>query len=283
MILASINNQKSIFESNKIDMFNAKTSNLNQQLVKQLALNQTKLDTIIAGIDQLISKSDPINKMIYEIELANNLKLQKINTSMGVLMIIFESRPDILPQIISLAIKSGNGVILKGGKEARETNNVLYEIITQAISNTNNVDVIGKNLIHLVETREGIMGLLKSLDKSDIDLIIPRGSNKLVKSIENNTNIPVLGHSEGLCHLYIDSEADISKAMVIIKDSKCNYPAACNSIETLLIHKKIGDRSIRNIINLLKNECNAKINIGPLLYKEFGINSNNLVDILIVL
>ncbi|KAF1898247.1 hypothetical protein Lal_00033013 [Lupinus albus] len=180
--------------------------------------------------------------------LADNLTLEKISCPLGVILIIFESRPDALVQIAALAIRSGNGLLLKGGKEAKLSNEVLHKVITSAIP-----DTVGDKLIGLVTSREAIPDLLKLDDV--IDLVVPRGSNKLVSQIKDTTKIPVLGHSDGICHVYVDKEANIDMAKQIIKDAKTDYPAACNAMETLLVHKDLSTNGgLDQLVVELKNE-----------------------------
>jgi glutamate-5-semialdehyde dehydrogenase len=167
---------------------------------------------------------------------------------LGVLGVIFEARPDALIQITSLAIKSGNGVILKGGKEAVRSCQALVTIIHQALSATK----VNPAAVQLLTTREEIQELLK-LDRY-VDLIIPRGSNEFVRYIQNNTKIPVLGHADGICHLYLDKEADLSKAIRISVDAKTQYPAACNAIETLLVHQEIARQFLPAIAQALQEK-----------------------------
>src|SRR3989338_2447909 len=168
--------------------------------------------------------------------METNLMLEKITVPIGIIGAIFEARPDALVQISALCIKSGNAVILKGGSEANNTNKLLVSIIKSSLNKAK----IPQDAVSLIETREQVNELLKMDDY--ISLLIPRGSNKFVKYIQENTKIPVLGHSEGICHIYVDKDADIGKAMGICFDAKCQYPAACNSMETLLVHKGIAKR-----------------------------------------
>ncbi len=192
--------------------------------------------------------ADPLATMQINRELDQGLILRRITCPLGVLGVIFEARPDALIQITSLAIKSGNGVILKGGKEAIRSCQALVTIIHQALSQTK----VNPAAVRLLTTREEIQELLK-LDQY-IDLIIPRGSNEFVRYIQNNTRIPVLGHADGICHLYIDKEADLSKAIRITVDGKTQYPAACNTIETLLVHQDIARQFLPAVAQALEEK-----------------------------
>ncbi|KAL0333256.1 UNVERIFIED_CONTAM: Delta-1-pyrroline-5-carboxylate synthase [Sesamum angustifolium] len=189
-----------------------------------------QISGLAKSVRTIAEMEEPIGRVVTKTELADGLILEKTTCPLGVLLIIFESRPDALVQIASLAIRSGNGLLLKGGKEARRTNEILHKVITGVIPET-----VGEKLIGLVTSKEEIPDLLKLDDV--IDLVIPRGSNRLVSEIKSSTKIPVLGHSDGICHVYVDTSANMEMAKHIIMDSKLDYPAACNAMETLLVHK----------------------------------------------
>ncbi|MBA7695010.1 Gamma-glutamyl phosphate reductase [subsurface metagenome] len=190
---------------------------------------------------------DPVGKTLLVRELDKGLVLRKNTVPIGVIGVIFESRPDALVQISSLCVKSGNVVILKGGSEALHSNRILFELIREAAEAT---DPVFKDTLHLVETREQI-GELLELDRW-IDLMIPRGSNELVRRIQENTRIPVLGHAEGICHLYVDREADLDMAVEVAYDAKCQYPAVCNAIETLLVHSGAAEEYLPRLADRLE-------------------------------
>ncbi|KAK7817620.1 delta-1-pyrroline-5-carboxylate synthase [Quercus suber] len=202
----------------------------NEKLIK--TENEADISSLANSIRVLANMEDPIGRILKRTELADGLVLEKTSSPLGVLLIVFESRPDALVQIASLAIRSGNGLLLKGGKEAKRSNAILHKIITDAIP-----DSVGGKLIGLVTSREEIPDLLKLDDV--IDLVIPRGSNKLVSQIKNSTKIPVLGHADGICHVYLDKSANMDMAKRIVVDAKVDYPAACNAMETLLVHKDL--------------------------------------------
>jgi glutamate-5-semialdehyde dehydrogenase len=202
-------------------------------LYKRLELDANKLTKEIAGVRAVAQLSNPVGAMQIHRELAQGLILKRITCPLGVLGVIFEARPDAVIQITSLAIKSGNGVILKGGKEALRSCETLVKVIKQGLKNSQ----VNPEAVQLLTRREEIKSLLK-LDQY-VDLIIPRGSNAFVRYVQENSSIPVLGHAEGICHLYIDRAADIDKAISIAVDAKTQYPAACNAIETLLVHREI--------------------------------------------
>jgi glutamate-5-semialdehyde dehydrogenase len=192
-----------------------------------------------ALLDRISVSDDPVGKILLKRELDEGLVLTKISCPIGVLGIIFEARPDVITQVSALAIKSSNAVIMKGGKESVNTNKMIMSIIQEALSKT---DGFPENVLNQVFTREDVAEMLKQ-DKY-IDLIIPRGGNKLVKFIKENTKIPVLGHADGICHIYVDEYADIEKAKKIIIDAKTQYPSACNSVETVLVHTNINDKEL---------------------------------------
>ena len=224
-------NQDKIFEANKLDL-NSAQGKIPQAVFNRLKLDENKMRDMIQGIKDVIALENPVNRILMKRELDNNLILEKISCPIGVLGIIFEARPDVMAQISSLAIKSSNAVILKGGKESINTNKAVFSVITEALQS---VEKFPDNAIFQIFTHDEVAQMLKC--EKYIDLIIPRGGNNLVKFIKENTKIPVLGHADGICHLYIDKSADLEKAQKIAVDAKCQYPSACNSIETLLIHK----------------------------------------------
>ncbi|KAH9672521.1 Delta-1-pyrroline-5-carboxylate synthase 1 [Citrus sinensis] len=215
-------NESLIKVENEADVAAAQEAGYAKSLISSLA----KSIRILADMEE------PIGQILKRTELADGLILEKTSCPLGVLLIVFESRPDALVQIASLAIRSGNGLLLKGGKEAMRSNAILHKVITSAIP-----DTVGEKLIGLVTSREEIPDLLKLDDV--IDLVIPRGSNKLVSQIKESTKIPVLGHADGICHVYVDKSANLDVAKNIVIDAKIDYPAACNAMETLLVHKDL--------------------------------------------
>ena len=228
--------EEKIFEANEKDLNNAEKllseGKINKAVFDRLKFDKTKMKSLIQGLYDLIKLDDPVNKILFERELDEDLILKKISTPIGVIGVIFEARPDCLIQIASLIIKSGNCAILKGGFEAMNTNKAFFEVLNEAL---NEIDGFPKNVINLVFSREDIQKIL-DLDEY-ISLIIPRGSNKLVKFIKENTKIPVLGHASGICHIFIDESADLDHTKEIVIDAKTQYPSACNAVETVLIHK----------------------------------------------
>lgn len=230
------NNKAEIFDANEKDLSAAKelvaSGELSQSTFNRLKLDENKMRDMIQGIIDIANLDDPIGKILLKRELDEGLVLTKVSCPIGVLGIIFEARPDVISQISALAIKSSNAVILKGGKESVNTNKKIMDIITDSLRN---IDEFPDNCITQVFTRDDVAQMLKQ-DKY-IDLIIPRGGNSLVKFIKENTSIPVLGHADGICHIFVDESADFEKAKKVIIDAKTQYPSACNSVETVLIHK----------------------------------------------
>ncbi|AFY30955.1 glutamate-5-semialdehyde dehydrogenase [Calothrix sp. PCC 7507] len=222
-----------ILQANVADCQAAAADGIAKPLYKRLQLDEHKLRDAIAGVRDVGKLADPVGQVQIYREIDTGLILKRITCPLGVLGIIFEARPEAAIQIVSLAIKSGNGVILKGGKEAVRSCEAIVKAIKQGLSHTR----VNPDAVQLLTTREEILELLQ-LDKY-VDLIIPRGSNSFVRFVQENTRIPVLGHAEGICHLYVDRSADIQKAVAITVDAKSQYPAVCNAIETLLIHQSI--------------------------------------------
>ena len=230
-----------IVSANKHDLAAAEKNNLAAPLLKRLKFDQGKIAEVCAGIESLIKLDDPVGKTISATELDANLKLYKVSCPIGVIGVVFESRPDALVQISTLCLKSGNAVLLKGGSEAAKTNKILAEVISQAGEEAG----LPKGWIQLLETRQDVAEML-ALDEY-IDLIIPRGSNEFVRYIMDNTTIPVLGHAEGICHVYVDGDADLDMAVNIVVDSKCQYVAVCNAAETLLVDGAIAGKFLPRI------------------------------------
>lgn len=228
-----------IFEANKNDLEFARNlvnkGELSEAVFNRLKLDDNKMRDMIQGILDISKLENPVGKVLLKRQLDDGLILTKISCPIGVLGIIFEARPDVISQISALAIKSSNAVILKGGKEAVNTNKAIFNIINSTLENTSGFP---KNVISQVFTRDDVNYMLK-MDKY-INLIIPRGGNNLVQFIKENTKIPVLGHADGICHIFADKTADLEKAKKIIIDAKTQYPSACNSVETLLIHRDFG-------------------------------------------
>jgi glutamate-5-semialdehyde dehydrogenase len=238
-------------------------------LYSRLKLDATKLKGAIVGVRDVGKLADPVGQIQIHRELDARLIMHRVSCPVGVLGVIFEARPDAVIQIASLAIKSGNGVILKGGSEAVNSCTVLVKAIKAGLAQSQ----VSPDVIQILTTRSETTELLK-LDRY-VDLIIPRGSNEFVKYVQDNTRIPVLGHADGICHLYIDREADLDKAVNITIDSKTQYPAACNAIETLLIHESIASKFLPLIINQLR-ASKVEVRLDEIGHQLLDNNSSDL-------
>ena len=256
-------NSKEILEANHEDYLRAERKNISKALLSRLKLSKEKLYAGIEGVRKVGELSDPVNQIQIKKELSNGLILERKTVPIGVLGVIFESRPDAVMQISSLAIRSGNGVMLKGGSEASFTNTAIVLALHEGLQQAG----LDKNVICLLTSRKDSMAML-NLEKY-LNLIIPRGSNELVKFIQQNTKIPVLGHADGICHLFIDNDVNIDMALSVALDSKVQYPAACNAIETLLIHKDIAPGFLKRAIPLF-NSNDVKL-IGDKKSVELGV------------
>lgn len=233
-IADSLTEQKNeIIKANRIDLDRSEKENLPAPLLKRLNFDEVKIADVVDGIHDLIKLEDPVGKTLLSTELDEGLELYKVTSPIGVIGVIFESRPDALVQIATLCLKSGNGVLLKGGSEAMETNRILARVISEATMKAG----IPEHWAALLETRSDVNDMLKM--DGYIDLIIPRGSNEFVRYIMDNSRIPVLGHADGICHCYVDEKADLNMAVKIVTDSKTQYVAVCNAAETLLVHESI--------------------------------------------
>jgi len=226
-------NGAKIIQANQRDLEAAQTSGLPAPLLKRLKFDEGKLADVCAGIHSLIKLPDPVGKTLSAIEMDEGLELYRVSCPIGVIGVVFESRPDALVQISTLCLKSGNAVLLKGGSEAAHTNRRLADTIARAAEAAG----MPAGWIHLLETRQDVTEML-ALDEQ-INLVIPRGSNDFVRHVMNSTNIPVLGHSDGICHVYVDADADLDMAVRVTVDSKCQYVAVCNAAETLLVDAAI--------------------------------------------
>lgn len=236
-----LQNQKLIFEANKKDMDEASENGVAEAVKKRLKFDEGKLADVTNGIEQLISLPDPLGKVSLKRELDHNLVLTRIGCPIGVIGIIFEARPDALVQISSLCVKSGNCAILKGGKETKHTNKVLFDLIHEAV-----VKAGLPEFCMFQATAHNEIDELLSCEK-DVDLLIPRGSNAFVQYIMNNTKIPVMGHADGVCHIYVDKEYGENKVYDILVDAKTQYTAACNSVETILVHREVAATFLKKL------------------------------------
>ena len=241
-----------ILSENKRDIENAENESISSSILSRLLFDGHKMDTVIAGINDLIKMPDPIGKITLKRELDEGLVLTRTTTPIGVIGVIFEARPDALVQIASLCIKSGNAAILKGGSEALLTNRALFESIKRAVKDSN----LPEYALVQLEARSDVSELLSCYEY--VDLLIPRGSNSFVKYIMDNTNIPVMGHADGICHTYVDEDFDLDKSVRILVDAKTQYPSACNTTETILVHKNAVDKLFPRL-NKAFNDARIKV------------------------
>jgi glutamate-5-semialdehyde dehydrogenase len=235
-----------ILAANQADCEAAIAAHLATPLYSRLKLNAVKLQGAITSVRDVANLPDPVGQIQLHRELDTGLELRRITCPLGVLGVIFESRPDAVMQIATLAVKSGNGVILKGGKEALHSCQALVTAIRAGLQQTG----INPDVVQLLTTREETRALLAL--EGYVDLIIPRGSNAFVRFVQDNTRIPVLGHADGICHLYVDADADVQQAITIALDAKVGYPSACNAIETLLVHRAIVPTFLPLVVQALR-------------------------------
>lgn len=237
-----------IIEANEKDLAKAKEDGIPDSVQKRLRFGDKKINDVVAGIKDLIGLEDPVGKVQLQRELDADLVLTRVSCPIGVIGVIFESRPDAMVQISTLCIKSGNCAILKGGSEALNTNRVVFNIIKEAAVRAG----IPEGALFQVEAREEINELLSCHEY--VDLLIPRGSNSFVQYIMNNTKIPVMGHADGICHIYADKSLDIDQAIKVIVDSKTQYTSVCNATETLLVHKDIANELLPELNKVFKEK-----------------------------
>lgn len=234
-----------ILEENRKDLEAAEQKGISAPVLKRLKFGEDKIRDVLDGIEELIGLPDPLNRITLARELDEGLRLYRQTCAIGVIGVIFEARPDAMVQVASLCVKSGNCAMLKGGSEARLTNRKLFEVIYGAVLESG----LPEGCLMLAETHDDIDNVLQCHES--IDLLIPRGSNEFVQYIMNNTKIPVMGHADGICHIYVDKDADLEKAVPIIVDAKTQYAAACNAVETLLIHRDAAEKLLPQLAKAL--------------------------------
>jgi len=226
-------------------------------LFARLRIKPAGIPEMAARVREVANLPDPLGRILAATELDDGLILRKESCPLGVIAVVFEARPDVVPQLISLALKSGNALLLKGGAEATASNECIAAICKEALLQFPNVP---QDAIRLLQSRSDVMELLRL--EGEIDLLIPRGSKEFVAFIERNSRIPVLGHGEGICHVFVDRAADLNKALSVTMDSKVQYPAACNAAETLLVHKEIAAAFLPRIVAKLK-KANVEVRSCP--------------------
>ena len=267
MLEALAQHRETILTANKLDITDAETAvatgDISKSLFKRLDLSEAKFDGLLSGVSAVRELPDPLDISNYSQQMTEGLSLYRVTCPIGVIAVIFEARPEAAVQITSLCIKSGNAVLLKGGKEARRSNAALVEAMRSALPD----DL--KEAVQLIESREAVSDLLKQ-DKY-IDVIIPRGSSELVRYIKSNTLIPVLGHADGICHTYVHTSADIAKAVKLVIDAKTQYPAVCNATETLLIDEAVASELLSSLVPLLiAKQVTLKLCLQSILLCEPG-------------
>lgn len=264
-----------ISAANQADFADATAANVAAPLLARLKFDASKMESVAAGIRTLASSEDVLGAAKSHVKLSPSLTLEQVRVPIGCLLVVFEARPDCLPQIASLSIRSGNGVILKGGKESAKTNAVVHKIIAGVLAK----EGVPVEAVSLVESREDVKSLLGS---SNIDLVIPRGGNELVEYVRRNSKALVLGHGAGVCTIYVDEQCDAELAVRVILDAKTSYPAACNAVETVLVHVKaievarlvINALLQSNVVVLFGPKASAK-GFGP-AQARFGVEFGNL-------
>ena len=264
-------NKNVIINKNKKDIEFSKKKNLRKNLINRLKINSKKIDEICKAIKNVIKLKDPVDNVINKWKRPNNLIIKQVSIPIGTIGVVFESRPNVASDVACLSFKSGNAVILRGGSEALNSNKILVSLFRKALKKNN----LNPNYVQLVEKRERkyVDFMLSGMTKY-IDIIIPRGGKGLVKKVQNKSKIPIIGHLEGICHTYIDRDADLSMSIKIVYNAKLRNTSICGATETILMHKKIVKKFCNPILNKLE-ENNCKI-IGDKYLKKFYKGSINL-------
>ena len=268
-------NTELILSANQKDLESAdrlrSQGELSDSSIQRLKLNAVKIEQMAKNFESVAALPDPVGQVQLATRLDEGLDLHRISCPIGVLLVIFESRPEVVVQISALTLKSGNAVILKGGKEASESNACLFGILDQVLGEFTDLP---DGTVNLLQSREAVSEIVQQNDC--LDLIIPRGSNALVQHIQQHSRVPVLAHADGICHVYWDQAASLSKAMEIVIDAKTEYPAVCNAMETLLIHEQIPENEIKQLLtNLL--EAGVEIRACSAIMKKFSNKSNKII------
>ena len=271
---ALIANKEAIFSANEIDLKNAKETDLPMPLQKRLVFDDHKLNDVVSGLKSLTELPDPVGRELMKTELDDDLILTRVSCPIGVIGVFFESRPDALVQISALCIKSGNCAILKGGSEAKKSNRKLFDVIYEAGVSAG----LPEGFAMLVESHEGVGELLECNDS--IDLVIPRGSNAFVQYIMNNTRIPVMGHADGICTVYVDKDADIDKSAKIIADAKEQYVSACKAAEVILVHESVDrEELIKKVLAAAENDIEVNVDGEYKEYLDLALTVRTVADV----
>ena len=268
-------NTELILSANQKDLESAdrlrSQGELSDSSIQRLKLNAVKIEQMAKNFESVAALPDPVGQVQIATRLDEGLDLHRISCPIGVLLVIFESRPEVVVQISALTLKSGNAVILKGGKEAFESNACLFGILDKVLKEFTDLP---DGTVNLLQSREAVSEIVQQNDC--LDLIIPRGSNALVQHIQQHSRVPVLAHADGICHVYWDESASLSKVIEIIIDSKTEYPAVCNAMETLLIHEQIPENEIKQLLtNLL--EAGVEIRACSAIMKKFSNKLNGII------
>ncbi len=245
-------NRQKILQANALDQVQAKaimeTGKLSASAFARVSLNEKKIEQMALNMESVARLPDPVGKIERGTRLADGLELYRVSCPLGVILAIFESRPEVVAQISALAIKSGNAVILKGGSEAQHSNQALARLIGETLAR---FDFMPQGTMSLLNTRAQVSRILQAADC--IDLIVPRGSNSLVRYVQAHSRVPVLAHADGICHVYLDCRADLGKSEEIVLDAKLQYPAVCNAMETMLVHRAFPRSSLVDILKKLQD------------------------------
>ena len=268
-------NTELILSANQKDLGSAdrlrSQGKLSDSSMQRLKLNAVKIEQMAKNFESVAALPDPVGQVQLATRLDEGLDLHRISCPIGVLLVIFESRPEVVVQISALTLKSGNAVILKGGKEASESNACLFGLLDQVLKEFTDLP---DGTVNLLQSREAVSEIVQQNDC--LDLIIPRGSNALVQHIQQHSRVPVLAHADGICHVYWDQAASLSKAMEIIIDAKTEYPAVCNAMETLLIHEQIPENEIKQLLTNLQ-EAGVEIRACSEIMKKFSNKLNGII------
>ena len=249
-----LRNKKKILKENHKDIKFAKNKKLKENLIKRLEINDRKINDIIKSINQIIKIKDPTNKVLEKWKRPNKLVIKKVTVPIGVIAVIYESRPNVTSDVASLCFKSGNAVILRGGSEAYNTNKIISNLFRKSLK----ICGVDQNYVQFIETKNRkIVDNILSKMKGYIDLVIPRGGKSLVKKVDKLSTVPYIGHLEGICHTFIDKKAKLKMAINVLENAKLRNTSICGATETVLFHKNIAKKFINPVLkNLKKNGCN---------------------------
>ena len=249
-----LRNKKKIFKENYKDIKFAKNNKIKENLIKRLEIDDDKIKGIIKSINQIIKIKDPTNKILDSWKRPNGLVIKKVTVPIGVIAVIYESRPNVTSDVASLCFKSGNSVILRGGSEAFNTNKIISNLFRKSLK----VCGVNQNYVQFISSKNRkIVDILLSKMKGKIDLVIPRGGKSLVKKVDDLSTIPYIGHLEGICHTYIDKKAKLEMAINLLENAKMRNTSICGATETVLFHKSIAKKFINPVLkNLQKKGCN---------------------------